>query len=532
MSKVLPLFAVAGAAAAAAASSSSPTSPQGFHVSWSENATTLLTWANVGSVSEHGGSPRCLLSFAADAAAAAAAVAAAAAAQQPPQRAAEWTHEVAARSRTYSDKCDAPQCTAWKGWVRTAEVPAATAEAAAAAKALVYTCGDDDNGFSSVRAAKLRSADAGAALDSGVEMSFIVLADVGAGPDAKPIADYFEHNAQGLQDALNASFALVLGDVAYTKGVQSVWDDFFAMWDAPLFSSTPTLFSPGNHDGDWLFGNNYEYPQSSWVGGGESGTAYAARLPGPGAAVEWPSHHPNVPATNSTSFWWSVAVGGVRVIATSGVHAFEEGSAQYAWFERELARAAEPAERARNPWLVVTNHFPLYCTIDDCFCGNYTKAARARECQPGRDGKFLPGILEINAVRMKEALEPLLLRHNVDLFLAGHEHCYERTVPVADFVVASKNRRYGPGAVFTNPGAPLHVMAGTGGGGPDTKWRQKQGFDWTSVRSDGSYTDTHPFGFVRLNVSADRTTLSGQYTTVSGTAPPVLRDSFSIVKKV
>lgn len=74
----------------------------------------------------------------------------------------------------------------------------------------------------------------------------------------------------------------------------------------------------------------------------------------------------------SNSYWYSAGFGGVRVIATSGTHEFEPGSEQYAWLEEELRKANTPEARAKEPWVVVSNHYPMYCTINDCFCGNYT----------------------------------------------------------------------------------------------------------------------------------------------------------------
>ena len=67
--------------------------------------------------------------------------------------------------------------------------------------------------------------------------------------------------------------------------------------------------------------------------------------------------------------------------------------------------------------------------------GLYTNAAKEEACEPAEDGNWIPGVYEVNGIRMKEVFEPLLLQYDVDLFLAGHEHCYERSLPVRDFAV-------------------------------------------------------------------------------------------------
>lgn len=75
--------------------------------------------------------------------------------------------------------------------------------------------------------------------------------------------------------------------------------------------------------------------------------------------------------------------------------------------------------------------------------------------------------------------------YKVDLFLAGHEHCYERTLPVNNFEVNPKNNITSINARYVDPNATVHVMAGTGGGSPDVDWRNKSDFEWSSIRSDG-----------------------------------------------
>ena len=68
--------------------------------------------------------------------------------------------------------------------------------------------------------------------------------------------------------------------------------------------------------------------------------------------------------------------------------------AQIEWLDRELGRSG-------SDWKIVAAHRPLYTA------GRYEQPAR----------------------RFRRLLEPVLVRHGVRVFFAGHEHFYERTHP-------------------------------------------------------------------------------------------------------
>jgi hypothetical protein len=78
---------------------------------------------------------------------------------------------------------------------------------------------------------------------------------------------------------------------------------------------------------------------------------------------------------------------------------------QIAWLEEEL-------KKSRSDWKIVYLHHPLYSS-------------------GGRHG---------SDVQLREAIEPLLLRYNVSVVFAGHDHFYERIKPqhgIVHFVVGS-----------------------------------------------------------------------------------------------
>ncbi|WP_303674944.1 metallophosphoesterase [Vampirovibrio chlorellavorus] len=73
---------------------------------------------------------------------------------------------------------------------------------------------------------------------------------------------------------------------------------------------------------------------------------------------------------------------------------FVRNPAQRAWIAKALAES-------KAPWKVVVGHHPLYSS--------------------GRNG---------NTEGTRAILEPLLVKYNVDLYLAGHDHDYERFAPI------------------------------------------------------------------------------------------------------
>jgi len=89
--------------------------------------------------------------------------------------------------------------------------------------------------------------------------------------------------------------------------------------------------------------------------------------------------------------WYSFDWGDVHVVV---LDTERMNRAQQAWLERDL-------ERNRLPWTVVVAHRPPYSS--------------------GKHGSDL---------RVRERFVPLFERHRVALVLHGHEHSYERTLPI------------------------------------------------------------------------------------------------------
>ena len=98
---------------------------------------------------------------------------------------------------------------------------------------------------------------------------------------------------------------------------------------------------------------------------------------------------------------------------------------QLAWLEATLRTAPRPR------WTIVFGHRPFWCT--------------------NHGGNDVP---HGNAVLQRLA-EDMLLEAGVDLVIQGHEHDYERTLPLRKGQPTATN--------YTNPTAPVYVVNGGAG---------------------------------------------------------------------
>ena len=255
-----------------------------------------------------------------------------------------------------SDKAYGGPCVPWAGKIHSALVtlpPAGTT--------VRYSCGVQGGVMSAWRNFTSPQLD-------GDTVSFGLLGDQGTSMrNINGGMERYNHTYPGaifVRDELMSAgldFVHVFGDIAYANGNQPVWDGYGRDME-PLLSHTPALFSPGNHDGEFTFGNSYD---NAGEGGGDSGVGYAMRFPGPGPAVVFNSPHTG--KFNSTSLYWSVDAGPVHLVATAGVLGFEKGTAQYEWLESDLATANTAASRSKRPWIIVTgSSMPMIQKL--CLC--------------------------------------------------------------------------------------------------------------------------------------------------------------------
>lgn len=152
-------------------------------------------------------------------------------------------------------------------------------------------------------------------------------------------------------------FTVHLGDHVGTGGVEGYWRKNFFDPGRLLLAQAPLVSCHGNHD--------------------EGNGVYLKMF-------------------NLSNYWHTVDYGRVRIINIAAFVPWQEGTEQYAWLKRELARPW-------NGWRICTLHAPPFAVAHD-------------------SGLNLTWI---------ENVVPLLLDAGVDLLLCGHDHVYARTRPIA-----------------------------------------------------------------------------------------------------
>eukprot|EP00669_Euglena_mutabilis_P012977 TRINITY_DN7700_c0_g1_i1.p2 TRINITY_DN7700_c0_g1~~TRINITY_DN7700_c0_g1_i1.p2 ORF type:complete len:194 (+),score=40.55 TRINITY_DN7700_c0_g1_i1:456-1037(+) len=159
----------------------------------------------------------------------------------------------------------------------------------------------------------------------------------------------------------------------------------------PLAAARPVLIAPGNHE----------------MASGEAFVNLNARWPMPAASSGSPDNT-----------YWSVDYGPAHVIALNSFANYTAGSLQDQWLRADL----DVINRSLTPWVVAVFHVPWYTTST---------------------------VHRGEGDAMRTVVEPLLYAAGVDLVVSGHNHLYERSLPV-------NNGR-------VDPCGAVHLIVGDGG---------------------------------------------------------------------
>ena len=197
------------------------------------------------------------------------------------------------------------------------------------------------------------------------------------------------------------------------------------------------------------------------------------------------SMHGSFPS--GTSRYYSTDLGLIHLIGIdTNIYYFDTESvyrkAQLEWLEKDLIKANN--NRDKVPWILLTSHYPLYCTgcmndyvssrwfssdideyvgmpLDEKSENNYIFKEKYKLYSPFFQEELIclkknnkTTLKNNNYISVKD-IEPLMIKYNVDLYMAGHLHYYESLFPSKDYKLIQTN--------FTNPRAPIHITSGNGG---------------------------------------------------------------------
>ncbi|KAK1565791.1 hypothetical protein Q3G72_035195 [Acer saccharum] len=205
---------------------------------------------------------------------------------------------------------------------------------------------------------------------------------------------------QLVRDLNNIDIVFHIGDLTYSNGYLSQWDQFTAQVE-PIASTVPYMIGSGNHERDWPnSGTFYDTPDS----GGECGV--------PAETMFY------VPAENRAKFC---------------EHDWREGSEQYRFIEQCLASV----DRRKQPWLIFAAHGVLGYSSDYWYA---------------QEGSFAEPM-------GRESLQKLWQKYKVDIAFYGHVHNYERTCPIYQNQCVNKEKQHYSGTV----NGTIHVVVGGAG---------------------------------------------------------------------
>ena len=226
-----------------------------------------------------------------------------------------------------------------------------------------------------------------------------------------------KHSVQTLEhlSANRPDSVVLVGDLSYADGYQPRWDTWARLVSAQT-SRLVYMFLPGNHE---IEASKDKYGTVDFL-------AYTKRF-------KMPFEH----SGSSSPLYYSYDVAGAHILMLCSYCDYEEGSEQYDWLVKDLAKVS----RTTTPWVLVGMHAPWYNTNHNHY----------------GEGE-----------RMRRAMEPILYQHGVNIVVSGHVHAYERSHPVHDFQ--------------KDECGPMYINVGDGGNreGLDHDYYSKR--DWSAVR--------------------------------------------------
>jgi hypothetical protein len=234
------------------------------------------------------------------------------------------------------------------------------------------------------------------------------------------------------KQASTVDWFMHVGDISYADDENSItpgsyektWNEYQADMEN-ITANYPYMVCPGNHEASCLTTGSIGCPAKL-----NNFSAYRHRF-----------YMPSADSGGVENMWYSFDYGLVHFVMLSSETDYKNSPEgpntlwnagpfgdQMGWLKQDLQLANE--NRKLTPWIIVIAHRPMYTS----------------------DGVDFPPEARKN---WRNAIEETLYQNNVDVYLSGHVHAYERLYPIYDGVVGQTN--------YENPRDVTPLVIGNGG---------------------------------------------------------------------
>ena len=304
-------------------------------------------------------------------------------------------------------------------------------------------------------------------LPNSYPLNFGVIGDLG---QTSYSADTIKH----LNADKQIKMILHAGDLSYADCDQKLWDSYGELIE-PLANHIPWMVCAGNHEIEYYnnntplyyaFESRYRMQYNNKAEFGDV-TIPSAINPSTKQPYCTPSIFQSV--YNYGNSFYSFNAGPAHIIYLNPYAETDINSVQYKWLENDLGSINNM--RKQHPWIIVVMHCPWYNS-------NYKHYA------------------DEQTVLMRESMEPLFFKYNINLVISGHVHAYERTYPV----YANQTMKYGT----------TYISIGNGGNieGLDNNYYPQP--SWSAFRNGTQY------GHGKLTLLNDKQMVWRWYRNVDG----------------
>jgi hypothetical protein len=271
---------------------------------------------------------------------------------------------------------------------------------------------------------------------------FTIVGDLGQTIDSQYTIDHMSKQN-------NSNIILHVGDLSYADCNQTLWDSYGELIE-PISSKKMWMVAPGNHEIEFTnaqepyraFEERYKMPHIK--------PAEYGPITIPPKLADDDYHLPYCCSSvyqsgydYGNSFYY-FETGMSHIIFLNAYTYTNLESNQYKWLESNL----QSVNRKVTPWIIVVIHCPWYSSNMDHYGEKQT-------------------------VEMRNYMEPLFYKYNVNIVFSGHVHAYERSHPVY--------------LNNTNLKAPIYITIGDGGNleGHAKKYYEQP--SWSAYRNGTNY---------------------------------------------